>query len=225
MAFCNSCGASLTPGTRFCSKCGAAVIAPSATAPGTSNLPAGSAPAPAGTTITTSAQGGNALKVIVIVVGVLILVGILGVASVGFFAWHIARRTHVRQNGDNVRVETPFGSVESTNDPRQAARNLGVDLYPGARVVKNGSAAANVAGIRTVSVTMESDDSADKVAEFYRSKFPNAMVNSSESGQSTIVANRNNSLITINIESEGNKTKILITNVAGRSGNSAPASD
>ena len=67
-------------------------------------------------------------------VGVIVLVGILGVASLGFFAWRVAHRTHVRQEGDNVKVETPFGTVETTKDPEEAARNLGVDLYPGAQV-------------------------------------------------------------------------------------------
>ena len=66
MAFCNSCGASLDPSTRFCNKCGAAVLAstpvPNA-AMASSTVPVGTVPAPA-------AQGGGALKVILIVVGV-----------------------------------------------------------------------------------------------------------------------------------------------------------
>ncbi len=226
MAFCNSCGAALNPGTRFCNKCGAAVLASAPASAFRSAAPSSSAPpVPAATTEAIPSQGGGALKVILIVVGVLVLIGILGVASVGFFAWRVARHTHVRQNGDNVKVETPFGTVESTSDPQEAARNLGVDIYPGAKVLKDGTSSASVGAVHTVTVSMESDDSVDKVTNFYKAKFPNAMVTASDSNQSTIVSNDRKSLITININADGNRTKILITNISGKSGSSPPASN
>ena len=217
MAFCNSCGVSLSPGIRFCNKCGAAVLtsspAPNVAAPATvgSTVPATSAsPATAG-------QGSGALKVILIVVGVIVLLGILSVGSVAFFAWRVARHAHIRQEGDNVRVETPFGSVETTKDPADAARNLGVDLYPGAEVLRNGSASATFGGVHTASVNSESADSVDKVASFYKAKFPNAMFTTSDSGRCTIISNDRKSMITVNIEAEGGKTKIMITNVSRNS--------
>ena len=222
MAFCNSCGAALTPGTRFCNKCGATVLA-SSPAPPVGSATAATSTAPPGASTTQPSQG-SALKVILIVVGVLVVLGILGVASVGFFAWRVARHTHIRQQGDNVKVETPFGTVENTNDPQDATRNLGVDVYPGARLLKEGTASASFGGVHSVSVNMESDDSIDKVSAFYKSKFPNAMVNSSDSNQSTIIANDHKNLITINIRADGDRTKIQITNVAGRSGSSPPSS-
>src|SRR6202167_4361247 len=186
MAFCNSCGANITPGTRFCAKCGAAILAsalPPAVTPAVAAQPATpAAPAP-------PAQGGGALKVILIVV--VVLVAVLGVTSVAFFAWHVARHAHIRQDGNNVKVETPFGSVETTKDPSEAARNLGVDLYPGAEVMKNGAATATFGGVHTASLTSESSDSVDKVSSFYKSKFPNAMVSSSNENHCTIISNDN----------------------------------
>jgi hypothetical protein len=216
MAFCNSCGASLTPGIRFCNKCGAAVLASSpasnfSTPATASSVPATSVP-PANT-----GQGSGALKVILIVVGVLVLLGILSVGSVAFFAWRVAGRTHVHQDGNNVKVDTPFGSVETTQDPAAAARNLGVDLYPGAEVLRDGSASATFGGVHTASLHSESTDSVDKVASFYKAKFPNAMVTSSDSGRCTIISNDQKSMITINIEARGDKTKIMITNVSRNS--------
>jgi hypothetical protein len=180
---------------------------------------------PATPTQATPSQGGSALKTILIVVGVVVLIGILGVASLGFFAWRVARHSHVRQDGNNVKVETPFGTVESTNDPQEAARNLGVDLYPGAKVLKEGTASASFGGVHSVTVSLESDDTVDKVSTFYKSKFPNAMVTSSDSNQSTIVSNDRKNLVTINIKADGDRTKILITNVNGKSGSSPPASN
>jgi hypothetical protein len=226
MAFCNSCGTPLTAGTRFCNKCGVAVLASAPASAFRTAAPSASAPpAPATPAQVSSSQGSNALKIILIVVGVVVLIGILGVASVGFFAWRVARHTHVRQEGDNVKVETPFGTVESTKDPKEAARNLGVDIYPGATVLKDGTASASFGGVHSVTVNLESNDSIDKVTNFYKSKLPNAMVTTSDTTQSTIVANDHNNLITINIRAEGDRTKISITNVAGKLGSSSPASN
>lgn len=212
MAFCNSCGASITPGTRFCNNCGAAII-DSSPSPGAAPSASG---APA-TSPATRAQGGGALKVVLIVVGLVALFGILGIASLVFFAARVARHSHIHQEGNNVKVETPFGSVETTKDPAEAARNLGVDLYPGADLLKDGAASATFGGVHTVSLSSESSDSVDKVANFYKSKFPNAMVTSSDAGRCSIISNDHNSMITINIEAEDGKTKIQITNVTRKS--------
>jgi len=115
-------------------------------------------------------------------------------------------------------VETPFGSVETTKDPEEVANNLGVDLYPGAEIRKNGAASASFGGIHTVSVTADTDDPVDRVASFYKSKFPRAMVTTSDSGHCTIVSNDHKNIVTINIEASGDKTKIQISNVNHRSG-------
>jgi len=218
MAFCNTCGANIVPGTRFCGKCGAAVLAstlPPAVKP---PVAAGSAPSAPSTAPATSApvptSDGNALKIILIVVGVVILVVVLGVASLGFFAWRVARHTHVRQQGDNVRVETPFGTVQTTNDPQAAARDLGVDLYPGAQVLKEGATSATFGAVHTVTLNFETSDSVDKVCSFYKPKFPNAMVMSSEANQCTIVSNDQKNMITVNVKAEGDKSRIVITNVS-----------
>ena len=225
MAFCNSCGASLTPGTRFCNKCGATVLA-SSPAPNVANPVLANPPVPAGSLPPSQAgQGSGALKVVLIVVGVIVLLGILSVGSVVFFAWHVARHARVHQEGNNVRVETPFGNVEATKDPADAARNLGVDIYPGAEISKNGSATASFGGIHTASVNSESTDPVDKVASFYKAKFPNAMVSSTDPNRCTIISNDRKNMITINIEGQGDKTKIMITNVSRNSSAANSSSD
>jgi hypothetical protein len=207
MAFCNSCGANIAPGTRFCNKCGAAVLTSSpAPAAATSAPPAVSSPAPA--------SGGGALKAILIVVGVIVLFIILGVTSIAFFAWRVAHHTRVRHDGDNVKVETPFGTVETTKDPQDAARNLGVDLYPGAEVLKEGSVSMTFGTVHTAALNFETSDSVDKVCSFYKPKFPNATVVTSEADQCTIVSNDHKNMITINAKIQSGKTRIVITNVS-----------
>src|SRR6202035_4374035 len=133
------------------------------------------------------------------------------------FAWRVARHTRVRREGYNVRVETPFGTVQSTKDPQEAARNLGVDIYPGAQVLTEGATSATFGGVRTASLNFETTDPLDKVSSFYKSRFPNAMVMTSQADQCTIISNDKKNMITINIKAEGDKTRIVITNVSHKS--------
>jgi Tfp pilus assembly protein PilX len=175
------------------------------------------APAPVGTTT----SGGGALKIILIIVAVIAVLGVMGMSAVGFVAWRVSKNihNHIRQEGNNVKVETPFGTVESTKDPEAVARNLGVDIYPGAQVQKEGNASATFGGIHSVSAHFESPDSMDKVSEFYKSKYPNALT-TTDSNRCTIISNDRKNMITINMESNGRGTQIEITNVSHPSSSS-----
>jgi len=206
MAFCNSCGATLNPGTAFCTKCGAANAGGPAAAPTPAARPL-PAPPP-------SKGSGSTLKIILIVIGVVVLIGILGVASLSFFVYRVAKSAKVSQNGDNVKVETPFGSVESSKDPEKVAKDLGMDIYPGAEIQRNGAATATFGGIHTVTANFESSDSVDKVCTFYKSRFPAANVTSSDQNRCTIVSNNPPNSVSINIESNGDGSKFQITSVS-----------
>jgi hypothetical protein len=204
MAFCNSCGTNLESGARFCPKCGVSQ-------PVSGTVPAASSSAPPA-----RSQSSSAVKVILIVVAVVVALCILGVGTASFVGWRIARHSHIHSENGNVRVESPFGSVTSTTDPAEAARNLGVDLYPGANLLKGKSASVNVGGMHSVTAQLETDDSVDKVADFYKPRFPNANVSVKESGAYTIVSADGNNIVTINIKTEDGKTRIVIANVSGK---------
>jgi len=209
MAFCNSCGERLEGGARFCAKCGAAQPAGAATP--VAAAPAAPAPAPA-----VQPQSSNALKIILIIVAVFVGLGILGVGTAAFIGWRIAHHTRITNKDGNVRVESPFGTVESSNNADDAARNLGVDIYPGATMRKGNAANITIAGMHTVSAEFETTDSAEKVADFYKSKFPDANMTMADQGRTTIVSNDKKNLITINIEPSDDKTVIHIANVSGK---------
>jgi hypothetical protein len=208
MAFCNSCGERLESGARFCAKCGAAQPGGAATPVAT---PAAPSPAPAG-----QPQSSSALKVILIIVAVFVGLGVLGVGTAAFIGWRIAHHTRITDKDGNVRVESPFGTIESSNNADETARNLGVDIYPGAKMRKGNSANISIAGMHTVSAEYETDDAADKVADFYRAKFPNANVTATDQGRTTIVSTDQKNLITVNIEPTDGKTVIHIANVSGK---------
>lgn len=212
MAFCNSCGTTLAAGARFCPKCGGAVPLSSAAIPVAA--PPASAAAP---------QGSSALKIILIVVAVIFVLGVLGIGTIAFIVRHIAHRTHIDNRDGNVRVETPFGTAQSTNDPEVASRNLGIDLYPGARVLKGNT--ATFGGVHTVEAEFESDDPPEKISTFYSSRFPNANVATKDQNRYTIVSTDKKGLITINIEPEDGKTRIKIANVSGKNVTGDSSSD
>ncbi len=203
MAFCNSCGNNLESGAKFCSKCG--------TVQAGANI--GSTPV---AVPPHAATPNNSLRIILIVVGAVILLGVISVAAITVIGLRIARHTRVENRDGNVRIESPFGDVETTNDPAQIAASLGVNVYPGARVLEGNAADVTVAGMHTISAEFETEDSPDKVAEFYKSKFPNPNVSNTAGGETTIVSTSKKNLITITIEPEGSKTRIHIANVSGK---------
>jgi zinc-ribbon domain len=202
MAFCNSCGAALDAGTRFCSKCGAAV---SAAAPAAAS-PAPGAPAP-------PAQGSSALKIILIIVGVIVLLGILAIGSLTVFGLWIAKKSHVQQKNGNVKIESPFGNMETTTDPDEAAKNLGVALYPGAEMRKGGSADVTFGKMHTSKVILETDDSPDQVADFYRTQFPNASLFNHQGDRYSIMQGGPGDMTTVAIYPEDGKTRIDVSRV------------
>jgi hypothetical protein len=213
MAFCNKCGTTITQGTRFCSKCGAPILAsgfatstPAASA-STTNQPTPPAQPPQ--------QGSsNALKIVLIIVGAVLIIGVLGLGALTFVGLRVAKHTHVKQEGEHVKVETPFGTVESTKDPEQAAKDLGIEIYPGAEVRQNGAASATVGSLHSVNAEFESDDPVDKVCSFYKSKFPNATVSSSDEHHCTIVSALPPNVITINAEPNGDGSRFQVSSVA-----------
>jgi hypothetical protein len=166
--------------------------------------------------MTPQPQSSSAVKTVLVVVAAIVVLGIIAVATVAFIGLRIARHTKIENDNGNVRIQSPLGNMQTTTDPEKVAQSLGVDLYPGARVLTGNSADITVAGIHTTAAELETDDSSDKVAAFYKSKFPNPTVSSSGGGSTTIVSRDHHNVVTITIEAEGSKTKVHIANVSGK---------
>lgn len=205
MAFCNSCGAPLNEGTKFCNKCGAAVSAPAVSA-----QPIAPAPPP-------SKGGSSALKVILVIVGVIVLIGILGMVTCGIVIHRAMKSARYSQKGDNVKVETPFGNMETSTDPDKTAKELGVEIYPGAQVQKAGTASVTFGSLHTVTANFESSDSVDKICDFYRQKFPSAQVASSDQTHCSIVSGDKGNSTTVTVQSSGDGSRFSIVTMAKKS--------
>jgi hypothetical protein len=203
MAFCNSCGKPLVPGTKFCNQCGATVSGASA--------PSAIAAPPA--------KSGGALKVVLIVVAVIVGLGIFAVAGFSYFVYHVAKNSHVRQEGNNMKVDTPFGSIESSQDPEKISKDLGIDIYPGAQMQKNGAVDSTFGKMHTVTAMFETGDSADQVCGFYKSRVANAALVNTQTANCNFVSNDQKNMITINVQSTSGTTRIQITSITKKSSN------
>lgn len=208
MAFCNSCGATLNAGAKFCSRCGT-------TQPG---APAAATPvfASPGTVPAAPQKSGNALKVILIVVAVIVGLGILGIAAVSFIGYRIAKHSRIHNDNGNVRVETPFGTMNTSTDPADAARNLGIDTYPGAEVVKGSTSNLAMGTMRTATADFDTSDAPGVVADFYKSHVPNANIVSSTADHYAIISTDKKNMLSITIEPKDGKTRIHIAKVSGK---------
>jgi hypothetical protein len=205
MAFCNSCGAPLNEGTKFCNKCGAAVSG----SPAAIAQPV--APAPP------SKGGSSALKVILVVVGVIVLIGVLGMVTCGIVIHRAMKSARVSQKGDNVKVKTPFGNMETSTDPDKTAQELGVEIYPGAQVQKAGTASVTFGSLHTVTANFESSDSVEKICDFYRQKFPSAQVASSDQNRCSIVSGDKGNSTTISVQSSSDGSRFTIVTMTRKS--------
>lgn len=213
MAFCNSCGTALDAGAKFCPKCGATTAVAGAPA-AASSVPA-AAPLPVAPP---PAKSGSALKIILIIVAIIIGLIIVAAGSCAYFVHRAVTRMHVDQKNGNVSIDTPFGSLNSTSDPAQAAKDTGVDPYPGATIPRGGSANMTIGKMHTATVTYETDDPPSTVADFYKSKLPNATFvggNNGNNNSYSLMSGTKDDLTTINIDAREGRTKITIAHVTG----------
>lgn len=211
MAFCTSCGANIADTAEFCTSCGAKTSAPAA------RSTAGGAVAQPALQTSTPQPSGSGLKIVLIALGLICGIVILMAAIIGVVGWRIAHHSRVVTTRNGARIETPFGKIESTENTDEAIRNLGVDVYPGAKVTK-GASAVQFGNMKTASAVFETSDSPEQVADFYRAKFPNAMVSATDQNGHSIVSTDNDHMVTIHIQARGGVTRIEIANVSGMKG-------
>lgn len=111
--------------------------------------------------------------------------------------------------------------METSNDSGKTAEELGIEIYPGAQVQKAGTASVTFGSLHTVTANFESSDAVDKICDFYRSKFPNATVQSSDQTHCSIVAgNQGNwTSTTISVQSSDDGSRFTIVAMSKKSSN------
>ena len=188
------------------------------------------------------AKSGSCLKIFLIVFAILVVLGIIALAGVGYVAWRVKKAVNVETgangqmtlntpngkvnitgNGGKMTVQTPDGKMDLNTTETYTAADLGTDIYPGAQSVKGGMRMESPTS-STVTGIFVTTDSKDQVVTFYKAKFGSgastfdtndgAMITLSKGDQETV-------LVTITgkpSENEG-KTKIVIVHTTN---NKAP---
>ena len=213
-SFCTKCGAAVSPDAPFCTACGAptgaAAIQPGA--PSASNYTY--AAAPAVPVAPPSSGGSSALKIILIIVGVFVALGIIAVSIFAFTVWRVSRAIHVDANGENMSIHTPGGTVSTSQTKTYSASDLGTDPYPGAQSARGGMK-MDLPGVKMVTGVFMTSDSKDKVVDFYKDKLGSgaSVMDTPETTIITLGRGEKDSVmvtVTQNPSQDDGKTKIAI---------------
>lgn len=218
MAFCTSCGSNMDANAHFCPKCGKSVQ-PAAATPAAAAAPAPSSMPPVQAYVPPPSKSGGSgvLKVVLIVIGVFVLIGVMSVAGLMYTAYRVRRSFHVTQDGNNATVDFGGGFKASANNGGNAAelaRKVGVDLYPGASSGGETSE-AQFGNMKTATIKLTTNDSVQQVGDFYKSRYANAMVSTRDANEFTLVSTTNDGTITITARNSGGPTSIEIAKVSG----------
>jgi hypothetical protein len=201
MAFCTACGAPLDNAARVCAKCGANAVAGAPAVSTPASQPAMRQPA-----------GSNALRIVLIVVAIVFALGICATVGTILVLKKVAHRVRVDSGPNSTVVTTPFGTV-TTDDPALVAKQLGVEVYPGARGLKGG-ASVGFGNMQIAAAKFESDDAPAKVMGFYQRRYPKANIRVVGSDNSMVIST-NQGMITIKVHSRGDGSLLEIARVSG----------
>jgi hypothetical protein len=152
------------------------------------------------------------LKVVLIVVGVFVALGILVACVIGFVGYRVAKSAHHNSDG-SVSFSTPNGTVTTGKSLTLSAEDLGTDPYPGA-TSSVGSMNMKTSTGSMVTAVYTTSDSADKVVAFYKERLGDqASVVQTGHGTTLTSGEREKNQVTISISSQSDLTKIAIIHV------------
>lgn len=200
MAFCTTCGTQIDERAAFCMKCG---------------KPTGLNPVPTSIQPMSPPPSRSASKAVLLVVGGLFILAILAIVGSLIIGMRIAKHTKVEESESHTTVTTPFGTVQTSKDPEEIARNLGVEVYPGSTPDSDG-ASVNFAGFNIASAKFRSDDKPDRILAHYRKLYPQANYKSSNGGEELVVRNTRG-LISIKVQPSAEGSRFEIANIGGAS--------
>jgi hypothetical protein len=141
-------------------------------------------------------KGPSALKIILIIIGIFVGLGLIGVGILGYGVYKIAKS----------------GNLTTSTQPVTAS-DLGVALYPGAEQKVN--VRVTIAGKDTLTATFLTSDSKDQAIAFYQSNLgPNAKFQANNNGATFILdkGSGETDIVTISQSPglQGGKTQIVI---------------
>jgi hypothetical protein len=164
-------------------------------------------------------SGSSALKIVLIIVGVFVGLGILAAGVVGYGIYRVAHAIHKSANGQ-ISINAPGGGFSANATQSVSASDLGIAIYPGATQGK-GSLHMTIAGKSMVTANYLTTDSKDQVFEFYKAQAgPNAQTMMTDNG-GEIIANNGSDSVTVTVRQSPNmnngQTQFTIVHTANAS--------
>lgn len=193
--FCTKCGSPLSSSTGFCSACGAPIGVAAApvqeAAPQPVAAPAAAVYAPpvaggyppAAGYPTEPAKSSSALKIVLIIIAVVVGIGLLAAAGIGYTAYKVAHSVVLNNKGDGGTVTVPGLGTVTAGAATPTDAQLGVPAYPGA-VTEKGGAQVNMGPLSETVAHYATSDSMSQVVDFYKSKMGDNAI-SIETGNGT----------------------------------------
>src|SRR5579864_1282620 len=151
------------------------------------------------------------------VLAAFLILAALAVVGVFMAGVYVADNIHVQKtrgsNGETVQIETPIGSMRVQEHKKLDPKLIGVPLYPGAvREDHDGGAASFDFSYESahkefsvLAAKFSTDDSVDKVKEFYHRELPH-----------WIISQKRNGHFQMEYTAEGYKRFVAITEEHGR---------
>ena len=158
-------------------------------------------------------KGSSALKIVLIIVGIFVAIGVIGAGMIGYGIYRVAHSIHKAADGQ-ISFNTPKGSFSANTSSTITESDLGIAIYPGAAQAKGGLR-MSIAGKSMVTANFLTSDSKDQVISFYKDKAgPNAQSISTDNGAQFVTAADNGDTITVSISQiagmNDGKTQITI---------------
>jgi hypothetical protein len=216
--FCTSCGSPVEESLKFCPKCGAQVGAPAAPAPAAPAVaPTAGAAAPGAPA---AKAGSPILKIVLIVVGIVVLIGVAGMVTCGYFAYKAKQRlTGMVETAKTMsgREGTPEISLEKGGEgsEAEAAATADVPPYPGSTATEGGGQFSFGGKGGISSQEYETSDTIEQVLAFYKDKLGSKIRVQESEGKAMFTYTSKNGLTTVTItrDAEAEKTKITIARI------------
>jgi len=143
-------------------------------------------------------KSSSALKIILIIVGIFVAIGIVGAGIVGYGIYRVAHAVHKAADGQ-ISFNTPKGTISANTSSTFTESDLGIAIYPGASQGKGGLR-MSIAGKSMVSANFLTSDSKDQVIAFYKDKVgPSAQAIMTDNGGQFITAASNGDTVTVSI--------------------------
>jgi hypothetical protein len=156
-------------------------------------------------------KSGGALKIVLIIIGVILALMILMFGLLAYGCYHIAHSIAHTEHGKTT-TSILGTTVTSTNSATFTAADLGVDIYPGATPADGGSK-MEVATASIVTAMYTTSDPVEKVEAFYKDKFGSTATDLNMGGTAIIVhkiSDKERVTMTVTRDSQAGNTKITI---------------